>query len=187
VSLTRDEIPERSRTRRMRCARATWRARAAFAELRRLNVVARRSPGDARVEHELIAVAGEYVSAWRVIEHSVALGDPYGVMPGEADELRHRAGMAGALIDEIAPPPADKPANPADAGRYAATPAIGTKAARSKLASLAGRLLSDGAEPSLARRYVQLENESTCVPPLPRSKVDELLDWVLAKHVEGDQ
>lgn len=183
----RDEIPERTRQRRMRCARAVWKARASFGELRRLHQLESGSPGDARVEHELIAVASEYIDAWRVIEHSVALGDGWGLTQGETDELRGRAGMAGALIDQIAPPPADKPANPSEAGTYAATPAVGTTAARSKLASLAGRMLNDGAEPSIARRYLHLENTASCVPPLPEDEVDRTFDWVLTKHVEGTQ
>lgn len=83
-------------------------------------------------------------------------------------------------VDEL-----PKPTRPEAWGRYSATPVQGGARA-SKLAALCGRALADGLEPTLALRLIDLENQSSCDPPLSTRRLRDLFSWVLERHSEGD-
>lgn len=169
----------------MGCARAIWDCRDYWPEACRVAGLALDNPSDERPRNELAALAVGYLRAWRTVEHSLALNDAYGLMDGEAQTLSDRAAMLRRVLDEIAPPPSDKPNSPAEWGSYSATPAVGKAASRRKLLALVGRSLADGLEPSLVRRLAHLENERTSIPPLPHPAVDGLVDWCLERHLES--
>jgi len=169
----------------MGCARAIWDCRDYWREACRVVGLALDHPSDGCIRNELAALAVGYLNAWRTVEHSLALNDAYGLMDGEAQTLREQAAMVRGALDEVAPPPADKPNRPAEWGSYSATPAVGKASSRRKLLAIVGRSLADGLGPSLARRLAHLENERTGIPPLPPATVDQLVDWCLERHLEG--
>jgi hypothetical protein len=170
------EVGKRSR-RRMRCARAAWRTRDHLAEVARLHALYRHDDCPS-VRDELLAAASEALRAWARVRRADELGDRWGVSDAEHAWLARRVEIAAKLINVLAPEP---PERSDDWARIAATPAVGAKAARTKIMRVTGKHLAGRGDPALARDHAHRIN-AECIPPLAPARVDELVDLVIQRE-----